>query len=330
MIHRLPLRSADAAKLILAAFALATLASVPPCAAQQYPAQAVTFVVPFAAGGVADTVARAVAQKLGQRSGQNVVVENRVGAGGNLGAKFVTGAPPDGYTVLVSTTAVPINHTLYKSRGYATEHLRVVGIVATTPEAVAVHPANAAKTLSEFVRNAKDKSVTYGTAGVGTASYIAAEYFFKVIARITAVHVPFSGGAPAVTAAMGNHIDLLAVSMPAAVQQIRQGGLRGLGVASPQRASALPDVPTYAEQGFADFYATSWVGFFVPAKTSDAVVARLNTEINAILKDPEVEGRLKGTGFDTVTKSDKEAAEEFRREIESWSRMVRTIGASVD
>jgi tripartite-type tricarboxylate transporter receptor subunit TctC len=106
--------------------------------------------------------------------------------------------------------------------------------------------------------------------------------------------------------------------------------LRGLGVASPQRASALPDVPTYAEQGFQDFYATSWVGFFVPAKTSDAVVSRLNTEINAILKDPEVEGRLKGTGFDTVAKSDKEAAEEFRREVESWSGMVRTIGASVD
>jgi tripartite-type tricarboxylate transporter receptor subunit TctC len=308
----------------------AMLALAPPCAAQQYPAQPVTFVVAFAAGGVADTVARAVAQKLGERTGQSVVVENRAGAGGNLGARFVSGAPPDGHTVLVSTTAVPINHTLYKNRGYATDDLRVVGIVATTPEAVAVHPTNPAKSLSEFVRNAKDKSVTYGTAGVGTASYIAAEYFFKVVARITAVHVPFSGGAPAVTAALGNHIDLLAVSMPAAVQQIRQGGLRGIGVASPQRASALPDVPTYAEQGYPDFHATSWVGFFVPAKTGDAVAARLNADINAVLQDPDVDGRLRGTGFDPVIKSDRQAAEEFTREIDRWSRMVRTIGASVD
>ena len=180
------------------------------------------------------------------------------------------------------------------------------------------------------MRNAKDKSVAYCTAGVGTASYIAGEYFFKVTAKITAVHVPFSGGAPAVTAAMGNHIDLLAVSMPAAVQQIRQGGLRGLGVASPQRAAALPDVPTNAEQGFGDFQATSWVGFFLPAKTSDGVAAKLNSEINAILRDTGVEQRLRGTGFDPVIRSDKEAAEEFKREVDSWSRMIRTIGASVD
>jgi tripartite-type tricarboxylate transporter receptor subunit TctC len=307
-----------------------SLLVVSPGAAQQYPAQQITFVVAFAAGGVADTVARTVAQKLGERTGQSIVVENRAGAGGNLGARLVTAAQPDGYTVLVSTTAVPINHTLYKNRGYATEDLRVVGIVASTPEAVAAHPGNPAKNLAEFVRNAKDKSVTYGTAGVGTASYIAAEYFFKVIAKTDVVHVPYSGGAPAVTAAIGGHIDLLAVSMPAAVQQIKQGQLRGLGVASPARASALPDVPTYAEQGYPDFYATSWVGFFVPAKTGDAVVAKLNAEINAILKDPTVEQRLKGTGFDPIIKTDREAANEFRREVESWSRMVKTIGASVD
>jgi tripartite-type tricarboxylate transporter receptor subunit TctC len=118
--------------------------------------------------------------------------------------------------------------------------------------------------------------------------------------------------------------------MPAAVEQIRQGGLRGLGVASPQRASALPEIPTYAEQGFPDFYATSWVGFFVPAKTNAAVVTKLNAEINAILKDPAVEQRLKGTGFDPIIKSDKEAAVEFKREVETWSIMVKTIGASVD
>jgi tripartite-type tricarboxylate transporter receptor subunit TctC len=299
-------------------------------AAQQYPTQTITFVVAFAPGGVADTVARTIAQKLGERTGHTVVVENRGGAGGNLGAKMVTAAAPDGYTVLVSTTAVPINHTLYKNRGYATEDLRVVGIVASTPEAVAAHPSNPAKNFAEFVRNARDKNATYGTAGVGTASYIAAEYFFRQIAKINVVHVPFSGGAPAVTAAIGNHIDLLAVSMPAAVQQIRQGQLRGLGVASPQRASAIPDVPTYAEQGYPDFYATSWVGFFVPAKTGDAVVQKLNSEINAILKDPAVEQRLKGTGFDPIIKTDKEAAAEFQREVASWSKMVQTIGVTVD
>src|SRR5258705_13836132 len=160
MIHKLSLGSVVSALLTVATLAIALPCLAQQYLSQQYPAQAITFVVPFAAGGVADTVARAVAQKLGERTGQSVVVENRVGAGGNLGAKYVTGTAPGGYTVLVSTTAVPINHTLYKNRGYATEDLRVVGIVATTPEAVAAHPSNPAKTLGEFVRNAKDKSVT--------------------------------------------------------------------------------------------------------------------------------------------------------------------------
>ncbi|HVY58855.1 MAG TPA: tripartite tricarboxylate transporter substrate binding protein [Xanthobacteraceae bacterium] len=304
--------------------------SAGPAAAQQYPSQNITFIVAFAPGGVADTVARLVGQKLSERLGQSVVVENRGGAGGNIGARFVANAPPDGYTVLVTTTALAINDTVFKNKGYDTADLRTVAIAASTPELLAVHPSNPAKTLGEFVRAAKEKPINFGTAGVGTGSYIAAEYFFHEIAKIKTTHVPFSGGAPVVAAAVGGHIDLVAVSLPSAVAQINEGALRGLGVANPTRAPAVPSVPTYAEAGYPNFYAASWVGFFVPTKTKDQIVDKLNTEVNAILAEPAVQEKLKTIGFDAIRKSRADASSYFESEVKTWGNMARTIGLSVN
>ncbi len=239
-------------------------------------------------------------------------------------------AAADGYTVLVTTTAVAINETLYKNKGYATEDLRPVAIAASFPEVLACSVSNPAKDLQDFLRALKDKGISYSSAGVGTPSFIQAEYFFKTLAQIKAVHVPFAGGAPAVAAAMGNHVDLVASALPTASQLINQGKLKGLAVASRDRAAAVPSVPTYAEGGFPDYLALTWVGFLVPSKTDDAVVARLNAAINETLGEPGVQERLRNIAFEPMRGTPAEASSYFRSEVENWGKRVRTIGYFVE
>src|SRR5712692_6806055 len=314
--------------LVAAAFVVVGLAQ--PARAQTYPAQNITFTVAFAAGGIADVIARLVGQKLGERVGHTVVVENRGGAGGNLAARAVSAAAPDGYTLLATTTALAVNETASKNKGFSVADLRPVAIVAFSPDVLAVHPSNPAKDLNEFISNGKAKSFTYGSAGVGTGPHIGAEYFFREVAKVKAVHVPFTGGAPAVQSAIGNHIDAIVLTLPTVVPPITQGLLRGLGLASASRNSAVPNVPTYGETGFPDVYSGSWVGFFAPVKTPDAIVAKLNAEINAIMQEPETQQRLKTIGFDAIIKTQAEAADYFRSEVANWGRMTRAIGFSVD
>ena len=318
-------RAAPAALVLGAAMILA-----PGAAAQPYPAQNITFQVAFAAGGIADVVARLVGQRLTDRLGHTVVVENRGGAGGNIAAKMVSGTAPDGYTVLATTTSLAVNETATRNKGFSVDDLRTIAIVAFSPDVLAVHPSNPAKDLKELIDNGKEKSFTYGSAGVGTGPHIGAEYFFREVAKVKAVHVPFTGGAPAVQSAIGNHIDAIVLTLPTVVPPITQGLLRGLGLASASRNSAVPNVPTYGETGFPDVYSGSWVGFFAPVKTPDAIVAKLNAEINAIMQEPETQQRLKTIGFDAIIKTQAEAADYFRSEVANWGRMTRAIGFSVD
>ena len=318
-------RAAPAALVLGAAMILA-----PGAAAQPYPAQNITFQVAFAAGGIADVVARLVGQRLTDRLGHTVVVENRGGAGGNIAAKMVSGAAPDGYTFLATTTSLAVNETATRNKGFSVDDLRTIAIVAFSPDVLAVHPSNPAKDLKELIDNGKEKSFTYGSAGVGTGPHIGAEYFFREVAKVKAVHVPFTGGAPAVQSAIGNHIDAIVLTLPTVVPPITQGLLRGLGLASASRNSAVPNVPTYGETGFPDVYSGSWVGFFAPVKTPDAIVAKLNAEINAIMQEPETQQRLKTIGFDAIIKTQAEAADYFRSEVANWGRMTRAIGFSVD
>jgi tripartite-type tricarboxylate transporter receptor subunit TctC len=299
-----------------------------PSAAQSYPSQNVTVIVAFPAGGLADIIGRLVSTKLADRLKQGFVVENRGGAGGNLAARAVAGAAPDGHTLLVTTTALAVNTTASKNKGFETSDLRPVAIVAYSPDVLAVHPSNPAKNLKEFVANAKTKSFTYGSAGPGTAPQIHAEYFFNHVTKVKYVHVPFQGGAPAITAALGNHVDSLVLTLPPVTPHIRSGKLRGLGLASEKRNSAIPDVPTYAEMGYPNIYSGSWVGVFAPAKTQDAVVAKLNAEINSVMKEPDSLDRLAKAGFDPVTKNVAETTGYFQSEIESWGKMVKAIGFS--
>ena len=225
-----------------------------PSVAQTYPSQNIAVLVAFPAGGLADIIARLVSTKLEARLKQNVVVENRGGAGGNIAAKTVFTAAPDGYTLLATTTGLAVNMTASKNRGFEMDDIRPVAIVAISPDVIAIHPSNPAKDLKEFIASAKTKSFTYGSAGVGTGPQIGAEYFFKEVAKVNYVHVPFQGGAPAITATLGNHVDSLVLTLPPVTPQIRSGALRGIGVASDRRNSAIPDVPTYGEMGYPNVY----------------------------------------------------------------------------
>jgi tripartite-type tricarboxylate transporter receptor subunit TctC len=297
-----------------------------PVSAQTFPTQTITFQVAFAAGGIADVVARLVGQSLSGRLGHAVVVENRGGAGGNLAAKSVSLAAPDGHTILATTTSLAVNETATRNKGFSADDLRPVAIVAFSPDVLAVHPSNPAKDLRDFVKSGK--SFTYGSAGVGTGPHIGAEYFFREVAKVQALHVPFTGGAPAVAAAVGNHVDAIVLTLPTVVPSITQGLLRGIGLASATRNSAVPDVPTYGEMGFPNVYSGSWVGFFAPAKTPDAIVAKLNAEINAIMQEPQAQQKLKTIGFDVTIKTVGEASDYFRSEVATWGKMIRAIGYS--
>jgi tripartite-type tricarboxylate transporter receptor subunit TctC len=271
-----------------------------------------------------------VGQKTGERLGRTVVIENRGGAGGNLGARAVAQSAPDGYTLLATTSAVAVNDSASRNKGYATEDLRPVAFVAFSPDVIAVHSSNPARDLKEFIANAKEKSFTYGTAGVGTGPHIGAEYFFREVAKVKSLHVPFTGGAPAVQATVGNHVDALVLTLPTVTPQITQGTLRGLGLASATRNTAVPNVPTYGEMGYPNVYSGSWVAFFAPAKTPDAIVGKLNSTMNDIMKDPEVLQKLNVIGFDPIVKDTAATGDYFKSEIANWGKMVRAVGITVD
>ena len=298
--------------------------------AQPYPARDITFIVAFAPGGVADTLARFVGKGLSERLGRTVVVENRGGAGGNIAAAAVARAAPDGYTLLVTTTAVAINETLRPNKGFAASDLKPIAIVASSPEALVTSPGNPAANLADFLKAAKGKSITFASAGVGSGSHIAAEYFFKEIAKISAVHVPFQGGAPAITR---DH------RQPGRSVGDDLGRRRG-GADRQRQAQRLGRRQRQARGGHAeradlrggrlpDFEAASWVGVFAPANTSPEITAKLNATIEQVMKDPALRQKLTSIGFDPIEGSQAQAESYFKAEVAKWGKMVKTLGLSI-
>ncbi len=302
---------------------------LPAQAQDVYPSRRITVLVAAGAGGFADGVARIVSDRLQVLLGQPVIVETRAGAGGNIGARAVAKSAPDGYTILVSTTSMAINETLYENMGYATNEIVPVAIAGSSPEVIAVHPSHPAKTLAEFLKPTDGLPVQYGTAGNGSGSHIAAEYLFRVIAKAPAQHVPFAGGAPAVANVIANQLNAVVATMPALTEHIQAGTLRGLGVASAKRPKAIPQVPTLAEGGFPDYFAASWVGFFVPSPTPAAISSRLNTAINDALRIPDVQARLEKIGLEVTINDMPATAKYFQDEIAFWSKRVTAIGIKV-
>jgi len=315
---------------VLAAAAVMLVFANSQAGAQTYPANKITLIVAFAPGGIADTLARLIAQGLGDRLHQTVVVENRGGAGGNIAAAAVARAEPDGYTLLATTTALAINETLFTNKEFSAADFKTVAIAAISPEALVTSGTNPANNLSEFLKSMDGKTINFAVPGVGTGSHIEAEYFFKFLAKVPAQMIPFQGGAPAINAAIGNQVDLMATTLGGgAAAQIDGGKLKGLGIAADKRAAVTPNVPTYAEQGFPGFTAASWVGFFAPAKTDPQILATLNGVINAIVQTPDVQKKLTDMGFDPITGTPAQAEAMFKAEVEKWGNMVKALNLSI-
>src|SRR5262245_5743704 len=277
---------------------LALLGACLAASAQDYPNRLVRMVVPYAAGGGVDIVARAVSQELAKRIGQPVVVENRAGAGSNIGSDAVAKAAPDGYTLLMASPANAINMSLYRKMPYDTQRdLAPVALVGAVPSVLVTNPDLPVKTVPELIALAKAKpgSLNYGSGGAGTSEHLAAE-MFRSMAGIDLVHVPYKGGANAMTDVMGGQISLMFTNMLGALPHIRSGKLKAIAIADSRRSPALPDVPTFAESGFKDYEVLVWWGVMAPAKTPAPVIAYLNREIVVALGAPELKERLDGMG----------------------------------
>jgi tripartite-type tricarboxylate transporter receptor subunit TctC len=304
--------------------------SSPPAAAQAptYPDRKITFLVGFAPGGGIDTFARVIAQALGDRFGWQIVVENRAGAASNIAATLVARATPDGYTLLATGNSYAINQTLYRNPGYATDDIVPVAIVALDSQALTVNADNPAHTLAEFLSAAREKPFTFGYGG--SSARIAAEYAFRVLAKANGTGVPFQSGAPALSALLGRHVDIIAGPVAEVTPMIRQGAVRALAVTGPRRAAALPDVPTLEELGYTGIGINGFIALLAPAKLPPEIGARLNAAINEVIADPNVEQRLRTLGYEPYRGTFADASGFLRKQIDTWGNLIRATGITVE
>ncbi len=314
----------------IAGLALAALAGA--AASQDYPHKTIRMIVPFAAGGPTDVIARTIAQKLTESWGQPVVIDNRGGAGGNLGTDIAAKAAPDGYTVVMVIVGHAINASLYSKLPY--DPVKDFAPVSPTGAATIVlvaHPSLQAKTVKELTALGKSKpgKINWGSPGTGTPHHLAGE-MFKTLTGIDMVHIPYKGAAPAIVDVLGGQVSLAFVSLPAALPHIRAGKLTALGTSGPQRSAVAPDVPTIAEAGFPGYELENWYGLLAPAGTPRTVVTKLNGEIVKILQAPDVKERLNSQGFEIRTSTPEQFAAYLKSEIVKWAKIVKDSGAKVD
>jgi len=305
---------------------LLAFTSVAANAQEKYPAKPLRIIVPFAPGGSTDIFARLVAERLQAPLGQTVVVENRAGASGNIGADAVAKSAPDGHTLLMATTGVmAINNALFKSMPYdAAKDLEPVIFIASITNVLAVPNELAAKNVAELVALARKKpgDLTFASSGAGSSTHLSAE-LFKSMADIDVVHVPFKGSGQALIDVVAGRVSMIFDNMPSALPHIKGGKLRALGVTGLKRSPALPEVPTIAEAGVPGYDSLSWSGFAVPAGTPRDVVQRLNRETAMILLAPEMRQKLAEQGADAIGGPPEAFAGHVRKEREKWGRLVR-------
>jgi len=299
--------------------------------AQAYPARPVRIVVPFAAGGSTDITARLIGQWLSERLGQQFVIENRPGAGSNIGTELVVNAPPDGYTLLLVGASSAINATLYEKLNFNfLRDITAVAAINSVPFIMAVNPSFPAKTVSEFIAYARANpgKVTMASGGNGTAGHLSGE-LFKMMAGLNMVHVPYRGEAPALTDMLGGHVQAMFGTMPASIEYVRAGKLRALAVTSARRSEALPDLPRVSD--FLPGYETSaWQGVGAPKNTPVEIIDRLNKEINAGLADPKINARVADMGGTALAGSPADFGKLIADETEKWGKVVKFSGAKPD
>jgi tripartite-type tricarboxylate transporter receptor subunit TctC len=318
----------------LAALAAALIAFVPAGAsAQPYPSKPVRIIVPFPAGGTADILARILGEKMSESLGQPVVVENRAGAAGGIGAALAAKSPPDGYTLFMGTTGTQTMNPVINSKiGYdPLADFAPVSNFAASPFVLVVHPSFPAKTLPELVEAAKrePRKLQYATFGTGSSAHMTGE-MFRTRAGVEIVHVPYKGAPQAITDVIAGHVHMTFSLLPTVLPHIRAGKVRAIAVAAPARDPALPDVPTFAEGGMPGFVSDSWYGVLAPAGTPQPVVAKLNAEVRRVLALPEVRQRLAQEGAVAVGNTPEHFAEQIRSELAHWKKVAQDARIAVE
>ncbi len=298
-------------------------------AAGAYPNRPIRFVVAFPPGASTDIVGRIVGAKLAEAWGQNVVIENRPGAGGNVGTQTAVRANADGYTILMNSSAFVVNVSLYTKPGYTVADFVAVAQGPTTPNLISVHPSVKATTLQEVIAFAKATPTSYGSSGTGTTPHLDAELIFKALSKVDITHVPY-GPAQAVTAVVGNQVPIAFTSMPPAVPHVKAHRVRPIAVTTAKRSALLPEVPTVAESGFVGFADHTWFSFFAPAGTPPAIVAKLNAEINRVMQLPDVKERLAALSLEFTPNTSAQFAAVIQQEIARYAQMVKQSGAKAD
>ena len=327
--HAVSRRAISGSILSLSVLLLAAL----PLAAQEYPNRPITLVVPFPPGGSTTIVARVISDKLAEVLGQQVVVDNRGGAGGTIGTRAVAKAEPDGYTILLGYTGtLAIGPSLYSNVGYdPRKDFAPIGRIGTAPNTLVVHPSFPAKSVAELVAYAKANpgKVNYGSAGVGTVSHVCGEYFANA-AGIKLVHVPYKGTGPALSDLIGGHIPMAFAPIPATHANAQAGKLRMLAVTSATRSTLVPDVPTIAEQGLPGFEAVLRYGLVAPAGTPKPIIEKLHAALNKVLAMDEIRKRLAVEGAEPIPGSIADYAADIDREETQWAKVVKASGAKAN
>ena len=316
--------------LVAAAALCGALAAFAVSAAESYPSRPVRFIVPFPPGGGNDIVGRIVAQKLAEGLGQQVVVDNRGGAGGTIGTDITAKAAPDGYTMLVNNISLAVNHTLFRKLPYDTlRDLAPVSLVGRQPNIVVVHPGLAAKSMRELIELARAKpgQLNYGSGGNGTASHLATE-MLKLMTRTDLVHVPYKGLGPALTDLIGGRLELIISTLASALPQMKTGKLRPLAVTTARRSSFFPEVPTMQEAGVNGYEFSTWYGLLVPAGTPQAIVDRLNQEARKAVASPALKEQFISQGLEPAASGSQEFGAYLKSEVAKWGRVIKASGAT--
>ena len=302
-------------------------------AAQNYPVKPIKLIVPFTPGGSTDILARLIGQKLGEAWSVNVIIDNRPGAGGNIGVELTAKSAPDGYTLVMGHIGTfGVNPTLYAKLPYdPIRDFQPITLVAKIPNMLAVNPSVPARSVKELVALAKAKPgfLNFGSGGNGSAAHLAGEYF-KLLAKINIVHIPYRGTAPAVVDLMAGQIGMMITGVPPLLQQVKAGKLRGLAVATAERLPLLPELPTIADAGVPGYEATQWYGILAPAGTPRAVVNKLNEGIVQALARPEAKERLAADAAEPVGNTPEQFGAFIKAEIARWAPVVKASGARPD
>jgi tripartite-type tricarboxylate transporter receptor subunit TctC len=312
--------------------AIALLASALPASAQNYPSRSIAVVVPFPAGGSADTLARLIGQMLSERLGQAVIVENKPGAGGNLGTDAVAKAAPDGYTLLLTPSSIAIAPALYTKLPFdPIKDFAPVTLLGSIPMVVVVYPEFPPKTLAELIALAKAKpgEISYASAGNGSTNHLAVE-LFKIKTGIDMLHVPYRGNPLAVVDVIAGRVPVFFDFVLTGLPHVREGKVRALAVTGAHRSQVLPDVPTVAEAGVPGFEASTWFAVYAPAGTKPEIVEKLNTEILAVLALPKIRERLTALGVDILADGPQGLAALTKSDLEKWGPIVQKAGVKLD